>query len=137
MVMENRPFKQVIFPFKPPFSSGIFQPAMFDYQRVDGIWRYPKPYFHTNPQLTALDHITRKYGIHFTPPSIRPLGLRGKELGWLADDLQTKTQFGYSKCSKCIQSFKNAPKKTTCTSSFHMRSRAKAGGFWFSHTGNP
>ena len=38
-----------------------------------------------------LDHITSKYGfgMHFHPsPSIRPLGLRGKEFGWLADDLR-------------------------------------------------
>ena len=32
--LENEPFIQMIFLLRPPFSSGIFQPAMFDYQRV-------------------------------------------------------------------------------------------------------
>ena len=36
-VPENGPFKSVMFRWKPPFSSGIFQQAMFDYQRIGSL----------------------------------------------------------------------------------------------------
>ena len=77
------------------FMYGNFNEQWWWSSGIRWIWGYPNPIFTETKKAQGT-------GSHHPSPSIRPLGLRGKEFGWLADDLQqpTKTHFGYSKIKK-------------------------------------
>jgi len=113
------------------FMYGNFNEQWWWSSGIRWIWGYPNPIFTETKKAQGT-------GSHHPSPSIRPLGLRGKEFGWLADDLQqpTKTHFGYSKIKKkkavcsSIRALKNSRQHfQKLRPRFHL---AKPGGLWSS-----